>query len=101
MRSETRTRSTRVASPPTLPKAPSGIHGLDEITGGGLPRGRPTLVCGGPGCGKTLLAAEFLIRGATDHDEHGAFISFEENGDELSQNVRSLGFDLDALVAAK
>src|SRR5262245_25657284 len=85
----------------SLPKAPSGIHGLDEITSGGLPRGRPTLVCGGPGCGKTLLAAEFLIRGATDHGEPGAFISFEESGEELAQNVRSLGFDLDALIAAK
>src|SRR5262245_52829628 len=84
-----------------LPKAASGIHGLDEITGGGLPKGRPTLVCGGPGCGKTLLAAEFLIRGAVDHGEPGAFISFEESGEELAQNVRSLGFDLDALVEEK
>jgi len=82
----------------SLPKAPTGIHGLDEITGGGLPRGRPTLVCGGPGCGKTLLAAEFLIRGATQFDEPGAFITFEETGEELAQNVRSLGFDLDRLV---
>src|SRR6188474_2097152 len=81
-----------------LPKAPTGIQGLDEITGGGLPRGRPTLVCGGPGCGKTLLAAEFLIRGATQFDEPGVFITFEETGEELAQNVRSLGFDLDALV---
>jgi circadian clock protein KaiC len=82
----------------TLPKAPTGIAGLDEVTGGGLPKGRPTLVCGGPGCGKTLLAAEFLIRGATEYDEPGAFISFEETGEELAQNVRSLGFDLDALI---
>ena len=82
-----------------LPKAATGIQGLDEITGGGLPKGRPTLVCGGPGCGKTLLAAEFLIRGATQFDEPGAFISFEETGDELVQNVRSLGFDLDQLIA--
>src|SRR5918996_2883166 len=84
-----------------LPKAASGIQGLDEITGGGLPKGRPTLVCGGPGCGKTLLAAEFLVRGATQFGENGAFISFEETGEELAQNVRSLGFDLDALVADK
>jgi circadian clock protein KaiC len=84
-----------------LPKAATGIAGLDEITGGGLPRGRPTLVCGGPGCGKTLLAAEFLIRGAMQYDEPGAFISFEETGEELAQNVRSLGFDLDALVGQK
>jgi len=82
----------------SLPKALTGIQGLDEITGGGLPRGRPTLVCGGPGCGKTLLAAEFLIRGATQFDEPGVFITFEETGEELAQNVRSLGFDLDALV---
>jgi circadian clock protein KaiC len=85
----------------TLPKAATGIQGLDEITQGGLPRGRPTLVCGGPGCGKTLFAAEFLIRGATQFNEPGAFITFEETGEELAQNVRSLGFDLDALVEDK
>jgi circadian clock protein KaiC len=82
-----------------LPKAPTGIPGLDEITGGGLPKGRPTLVCGGPGCGKTLLATEFLVRGAIEFGEPGAFISFEETGEELAQNVRSLGFDLDQLIA--
>src|SRR5512145_1009254 len=84
-----------------LPKAPTGIAGLDEIMRGGLPKGRPTLVCGGAGCGKTLLAAEFLIRGATQFGEPGAFISFEETGEELAQNVRSLGFDLDELVEEK
>jgi circadian clock protein KaiC len=89
----------RLSQARALPKAATGIQGLDEITGGGLPKGRPTLVCGGPGCGKTLLAAEFLIRGATQFDEPGAFITFEETGDELVQNVRSLGFDLDQLVA--
>jgi len=83
----------------SLAKAPTGIDGLDQITFGGLPRGRPTLVCGGAGCGKTLLAIEFLIRGATQYGETGAFISFEETGEELAQNVRSLGFDLDKLVA--
>jgi len=83
----------------TLPKARTGIEGLDEITGGGLPQGRPTLVCGGPGCGKTLLAMEFLVRGAMQYDEPGVFITFEETGEELAQNVRSLGFDLNALVA--
>jgi len=83
----------------SLPKAPTGIEGLDQITLGGLPRGRPTLVCGGAGCGKTLLAMEFLIRGATQYGEPGAFIAFEETGEELAQNVRSLGFDLDKLVA--
>ena len=84
-----------------LPKAPTGIQGLDEITGGGLPRGRPTLVCGGAGCGKTLLAMEFLVRGATQFGEPGVFMAFEETGEELAQNVRSLGFDLDDLVARK
>jgi len=85
--------------PPQLPKAPTGIAGLDEITGGGLPRGRPTLVCGGPGCGKTLLGMEFLVRGATQYGEPGVFIAFEETAEELSQNVRSLGFDIDRLTA--
>src|SRR5687768_7470168 len=85
----------------SLPKAATGIQGFDEITGGGLPKGRPTLVCGGPGCGKTLFAAEFLIRGATQFNEPGALISFEETGEELAQNVRPLGFDMDALVEEK
>src|SRR5687767_15605941 len=84
-----------------LPKAPTGIAGLDQITEGGLPRGRPTLVCGGAGCGKTLFAMEFLVRGATQFGEPGAFISFEESSEELAQNVASLGFDLDGLVAQK
>jgi circadian clock protein KaiC len=91
----------RPAEARALPKAATGIQGLDEITGGGLPKGRPTLVCGGAGCGKTLFAAEFLIRGATEFNEPGALISFEETGEELAQNVRSLGFDLDALVEQK
>lgn len=82
-----------------LPKAATGISGLDEITCGGLPRGRPTLVCGGAGCGKTLLAMEFLVRGATDFGEPGVFIAFEETAEELTQNVASLGFDLNDLVA--
>src|SRR5690606_32885322 len=81
-----------------LPKAPTGILGLDEITLGGFPRGRPTLVCGSAGCGKTLLAMEFLIRGATQFDEPGAFITFEETEGELASNVRSLGFDVEELV---
>lgn len=81
----------------TLPKAPTGIQGLDEITAGGLPKGRPTLVCGSAGCGKTLLAMEFLVRGAMEFDEPGAFIAFEETAEDLTQNVRSLGFDLDKL----
>ena len=82
-----------------LPKAPTGIAGLDEILGGGLPQGRPTLICGSAGCGKTLMAMEFLVRGATDYGEPGVFMSFEEGVEELTQNVRSLGFDLDDLVA--
>ena len=86
---------------PSLPKAPTGITGLDEITLGGLPRGRPTLVCGSAGCGKTLLAMEFLVRGATQFGEPGACITFEETEEELAQNVRSLGFDVEALVADK
>jgi circadian clock protein KaiC len=84
-----------------LPKCPTGIQGLDEITGGGLPRGRPTLVCGGPGCGKTLFAAEFLVRGAGQFDEPGVFMSFEETDVELTANVASLGFDLAGLVRRK
>jgi circadian clock protein KaiC len=84
-----------------LQKSPTSIQGLDEITGGGLPKGRPTLVCGGAGCGKTLFAMEFLVRGATQHNEPGVFISFEETEKELTANVASLGFDLDSLVERK
>lgn len=82
-------------------KAPSGIEGLDEITGGGLPRGRPSLVCGSAGCGKTLLAMEFLVRGAVEQNEPGVFMAFEETAEELTANVRSLGFNLDKLVEQK
>src|SRR5688572_5743661 len=82
-----------------LPKAPTGIQGLDEITGGGFPRGRPTLLCGGAGCGKTLMAIEFIVRGAVQHGEPGVLVTFEESPEELAQNVRSLGFDLDELAA--
>lgn len=85
----------------SLAKAPTGIAGLDEITNGGLPQGRPTLVCGGAGCGKTLLALEFLVRGALEYDEPGVFLSFEETPDELATNARSLGFDLDQLSARR
>ena len=86
---------------PSLPKCPTGIHGLDEITLGGLPRGRPTLVCGGAGCGKTLLGMEFLVRGATQFGEPGVCLSFEETGQELGSNVSSLGFDLADLIERK
>ncbi|MCA9423076.1 MAG: AAA family ATPase, partial [Nitrospira sp.] len=77
-----------------FPKAPTGIQGLDDITEGGLPRGRTTLVCGSPGCGKTLLGIEFLVHGATQMGEPGVMLAFEETAEELAQNVRSLGFDL-------
>ena len=84
-----------------LEKCPTGIRGLDEITRGGLPRGRPTLVCGGTGCGKTLLAMEFIVRGILDFDEPGVFVSFEETAEELTKNVASLGFDLKGLIRRK
>ena len=84
-----------------LSKAPTGIKGLDEITGGGLPAGRPTLICGSAGCGKTMLAMEFLVRGATQFGEPGVFMMFEENAAELEANVGSLGFDLAKLAEQK
>ena len=84
-----------------LAKTPTGIQGLDELTGGGLPRGRPSLLCGGAGCGKTLLAMEFIVRGAQDFGEPGVFMTFEENPAELATNFASLGYDLPALVARK
>jgi circadian clock protein KaiC len=80
-----------------LEKSPTGINGLDDITGGGLPKGRPTLVCGSAGCGKTLMAMEFLVKGAKKYDEPGVFMAFEETGEELAKNFASLGFDLDDL----
>jgi len=95
---KTATRPTLVRS---VPKSPTGIQGLDEITGGGLPRGRPTLICGGPGCGKTILAMEFLINGARQFDEPGVFVSFEETIDDLTQNFASLGLDPRPLAARK
>jgi len=96
------TKSTPASlSWPQLPKAPTGIQGLDEITGGGLPKGRPTLVCGSAGCGKTLLAMEFLVRGAVEFDEPGVFMAFEETTKDLTLNVASLGFNLDSLIADK
>jgi len=92
-------KADETARAPKLPKAPTGISGLDEITDGGLPRGRTTLICGSAGCGKTLLAMEFLVRGAVQFGETGVFMAFEESAQELAQNVRSLGFDLDELSA--
>ena len=84
-----------------LAKTPTGIRGLDEITRGGLPKGRPTLVCGGPGSGKTLLALTFLVNGAIQYDEPGVLMTFEENGEEMASDVASLGFDLPELIKAK
>ena len=85
----------------SLPKAPTGIDGFDEITSGGLPAGRPTLVCGSAGCGKTLFAMEFLIHGAMEYKEPGVFLAFEETAEDLAQNVASLGFDINDLIAKK
>lgn len=87
--------------PHQISKSRTGIQGLDELTGGGLPQGRPTLVCGGPGCGKTLLGIEFLIHGALRYGEPGVIMAFEETAADLAQNVASLGFDLDDLVARR
>jgi circadian clock protein KaiC len=93
----------RISEPngPALAKSPTGIRGLDEITFGGLPRGRPTLVCGRAGCGKTLFAVEFLVHGALDHDEPGVFIAFEETEEDLTKNIASLGYDLAELCRRK
>src|SRR5690242_21226714 len=82
-----------------LQKCPTGIQGLDEITQGGLPRGRPTLVCGDAGSGKTILAMQFLVRGITQYDEPGVFIAFEENAQDLAINMASMGVDVGRLCA--
>jgi circadian clock protein KaiC len=99
------TARAAAALPETAPsgvaKAPTGIPGLDELTFGGLPAGRPTLVCGGAGCGKTLLAATFLVKGAVDYGEPGVFMTFEENVSDLVKNVASLGYGLESLVAQR
>jgi circadian clock protein KaiC len=84
-----------------LEKSPTGIAGFDELTNGGVPKGRPTIVCGGPGCGKSMLAVEFLVRGATEFNEPGVLMTFEETAEEMSKNVASLGFDLKKLTAKK
>jgi circadian clock protein KaiC len=84
-----------------LAKSPTGISGLDEITGGGLPKGRPTLVCGGAGCGKSMLGVEFLVRGATQFNEPGVLMTFEELPEDVAKNARSLGFNIDSLIARK
>src|ERR1700761_8030128 len=84
-----------------LPKTPTGIMGLDEITLGGLPKARPTLICGDAGCGKTLMSIEFIIKGAMQFNEPGVFMAFEEKAEELAMNVASLGFDLQKLQKNK
>src|ERR1700745_1980714 len=94
-----RAKSTMPRIP--LPKTPTGIDGLDEVTGGGLPKGRTTLVCGSAGCGKTLLAMEFLTHGALQYGEPGVCMEFEEATQKLTANVRSLGLDLRELVKQK
>jgi circadian clock protein KaiC len=98
LRHSTTSRSSTRGS--GLPKVPTGISGFDEITGGGLPEGRPTLVCGGPGCGKTLFGLEFLLHGAV-HGESGVFVTFEELEEDVIKNVRSLGYDLRDLIKRK
>src|SRR5512138_189739 len=94
-------KKAKQISADVLLKSPTGILGFDEITGGGLPTGRPTLVCGGAGCGKTLFSMEFLVRGATQFNEPGVFMSFEESEEELAVNVASLGFNLKELEEQK
>src|SRR5688572_24044147 len=84
---------------PGIEKAKSGIHGLDEITAGGLPRGRTTLITGGAGCGKSMFGLEFLVNGIAQHGEAGVLVSFEENPEEIAQNAASLGHDVDGLIA--
>ena len=91
--------SVRVLAP--IQKAPTGIRGLDEISLGGLPRGRTTIICGGPGCGKTMLGIEFLVRGALEYDEPGVLMAFEETPEDIAKNVASLGFDIQDLADRK
>jgi circadian clock protein KaiC len=93
-----RNNLVRAARIEKFEKVPSGIKGLDDITGGGLPKGRPALVSGGPGCGKTLFAMEFIARGITEYGEPGVFVAFEEKTDDLKKNFLSMGFDLESLV---
>src|SRR5205823_3628332 len=85
----------------TVKKSPTGIPGLDELTLGGLPQGRPTIVCGGPGCGKTMLGVEFLVRGAAQFDEPGVLMAFEESTEDIAKNTASLGFNLKDLIAKR
>src|ERR1700733_12736609 len=86
---------------PQLAKTLTGIPGLDEVLLGGIPAGRPTLICGSAGCGKTLLGMTFLVNGATRFGKPGVFVSFEESSQDLADNVASLGFDVSRLIAEK
>src|ERR1043166_3525563 len=97
-RKSTRTSKRSTSSP--IAKVATGVDGFDDLTGGGLPQGRPTLVCGGPGCGKTLFALQFLIHGAA-HGESGVFVTFEETEEDLLKNAASLGYDLPGLLKQK
>src|SRR5215218_10125620 len=87
--------------PAQLAKSPTGIAGFDDVTGGGVPTGRPTLVCGSAGCGKSLLATEFLVRGITEYGEPGVLMTFEESAGDIAKNVASLGFDVEKLIRQK
>jgi circadian clock protein KaiC len=84
-----------------LEKSRTGISRFDEITNGGLPKGRPTIICGGPGCGKTMFAMEFLAKGITHFNEPGVLMTFEETADDMARNVRSLGFQVEKLIARR
>src|SRR5271156_6712071 len=94
-------RSTAPRELLPLEKTPTGIPGFDEISSGGLPKGRTTIVCGGPGCGKTMLGIEFLVRGAQEFDEPGVLMAFEETPEDIATNVASLGFDIEKLARQK
>src|SRR5689334_13186957 len=94
-----RLNQKKTSAPQTLSKTLTGIAGFDDITNGGLPTARPTLICGGAGSGKTLFSMEFIVKGATLFNEPGVFVTFEEKAEELASNVASLGFDLNNLVA--
>src|SRR5215467_12228033 len=100
MKADTRAHA---ASPELTPleKSPTGITGLDEVTYGGLPKGRPSLLCGSAGCGKTMFAMTFLYNGAIDYNEAGVFIAFEERPEDLIKNVSSLNYDIETLIAEK
>jgi circadian clock protein KaiC len=94
------TRASKPSTRSSLAKVATGIDGFDEITGGGLPQGRPTLVCGGPGCGKTLFALQFLVHGAA-RGESGVFVTFEETEEDIRKNAASLGYDVPGLIDRK